>query len=103
MDKKTAQELAEKAGITWLTTKDIGDELLRFAELVAEDERKACAECVPTNWCDPMLTGPDAVAGKIADCRPIEALLYATRARIMARSNTELKCGAQAPEQTSDA
>lgn len=50
-------------------------------------EREACAGCVPTNWCDPMLTGPDSVIGKVADCRPIEAVLAATKARIMARSN----------------
>ena len=40
MDKKTAQELAEKAGFTWLTTKDYGDELTRLACLV---EQKLCS------------------------------------------------------------
>lgn len=34
-------------------------------------EREACAACVPTNWCDSMLTGPNAVIGDVADCRPI--------------------------------
>ena len=65
------------------------DDLERFAGLVAAEERKACAACVPTNWCDPMLTGPKAVVGEVADCRSIEAVLNATRARIMERSNAE--------------
>jgi len=63
------------------------DDMVRFGKAVAEAERQACADCVPSNWCDPMLTGPDAVIGKVADCRPIEAVLRATKARIMERSN----------------
>lgn len=30
---------------------------------------------VPTNWCDPLLTGPDAVFTDEPNCRDIEALL----------------------------
>lgn len=56
-------------------------------EKAVNAEREACAACVPTNWCDSMLTGQDAVIGKVADCRPIEAVLNAVRARIIARSN----------------
>ena len=44
MDKKMAQTLAEKAGFTWLTTKDLGDELAMFATLVEQSEREACAK-----------------------------------------------------------
>lgn len=50
-------------------------------------EREACAGCVPTNWCDPMLTGPDAVIGKTANSQDIEALLLAVKKRIESRSN----------------
>ncbi len=86
MDENRITELWNKA------VSEIGDctypkIIARFAEFVAADEREACAKCVPSNWCDPMLTGPDAVIGKGVDCRPIEAVLAATKARILARSN----------------
>lgn len=41
-----------------------------------------CAKCVPTNWCDVLLTGKGA--GPFADCRPIEALLRGVQDRIRA-------------------
>lgn len=56
----------------------------RLAVLV---EREACEVCVPTNWCDPILTGKDSVIGKSANCSDIEAVLLAVRARIRMRSN----------------
>lgn len=59
----------------------------RAWESATAAEREACAACVPTNWCDPMLTGPDAVIGQPADCRDIEAVLRGVKARILARSN----------------
>ena len=43
-----------------------------------------CAACIPTNWCDPLLTGPKAVA-RFTDCPAVEALLLAIKARILAR------------------
>lgn len=49
-------------------------------ELIAMD----CANQIPTNWCDPILTGPDAVI-KNADCQQVDALLLAVKKRILAR------------------
>lgn len=40
-----------------------------------------CAKCVPTNWCDPLLTGP-GVGGLPA--RETEALLRGIQDRIRA-------------------
>ena len=60
-------------------------------EAATLEERAACADCVPRNWLDPMLTGPMAVIGYVADARPIEAVLRATKARIMERSNRRMK------------
>jgi len=57
------------------------------AKLATLVEREACEACVPTNWCDPILTGKDAVIGKTTNCRDIEAVLLAVRARIRMRSN----------------
>lgn len=37
---------------------------------------------LPSNWCDPMLTGSKAVRQRFADCRDIEAVLHACRERI---------------------
>lgn len=42
-----------------------------------------CAKAVPTNWVDPLLTGPKAV--KIpSDCRDVEYLLRSIQDRILA-------------------
>jgi hypothetical protein len=46
-----------------------------------------CAKCVPTNWCDALLTGPGA--GPFADGRKVEALLRGVQDRIRALSNGE--------------
>lgn len=40
-------------------------------------------DCIPSNWLDPLLTGPDAVIHK-SPAPEIEALLNAVRARIKA-------------------
>mgnify|MGYP001613002486 CR=1 FL=1 len=43
---------------------------------------KRILAAIPTNWCDPLLTGPKAVIGKPPyDCRDIERLLNGIRAR----------------------
>ena len=47
-----------------------------------EDIRK-CHDEIPTNWCDPLLTGPDAVI-KESPCPEIEKLLKGVQARIRA-------------------
>lgn len=55
------------------------------ADLAAERERdllKQAADCVPTNWLDPLLTGPDAVIPRNVDGRAIEALLRGVQDRI---------------------
>jgi hypothetical protein len=41
-----------------------------------------CARCVPANWCDPLLTGPDKVGDLPA--RETEALLRGVQDRIRA-------------------
>lgn len=43
-----------------------------------------CCDQIPMNWCDPLLTGPDAVIKDI-DCRQVEALLIAIKQRILSR------------------
>ena len=44
---------------------------------------KEAVDAVPSNWCDPLLTGPKAVIGKPPyDCRDIERLLNAIRIRV---------------------
>lgn len=55
MDKMLAQEIAEKAGFTWLTTKDYGDELLAFANIVAQTEREACAKACEAHADEPQI------------------------------------------------
>ena len=52
---------------------------------VRDDARNAvieeCAKCVPTNWCDVLLTGPDAPKGPF-DNRGVEQLLRGVQDRI---------------------
>lgn len=54
------------------------------SEIAAERER--CANLVPTNWCDPLLTGPDAVKLPL-DQRGVEKLLLGVQKRIRAADN----------------
>ena len=52
----------------------------------------AVLEEIPTNWCDPLLTGPRAVIGSPPyDCRDIERLLNAVREQIRQASNGPLE------------
>lgn len=55
-----------------------------IAEAVQEavaTERERCAKLVPTNWCDPLLTGKDAPKHPL-DNRGVEALLRGVQDRI---------------------
>ncbi len=51
---------------------------------LVKEERARCAACVPTNWCDSLLTGPNAI---LPDKGPytaehVERLLLAIKKRI---------------------
>jgi hypothetical protein len=54
-----------------------------MAERKGEEMRKAVLDCIPSNWLDPLLTGPSAVIHKFS-CPEIEALLNGVKARISA-------------------
>jgi hypothetical protein len=57
------------------------------AEAAERDAIAKCAEAVPTNWCDALLTGPDATLrgnGGTWGCPDIERLLSGVRKRIAA-------------------
>jgi hypothetical protein len=46
-------------------------------------KRKPLSDLVPSNWLDPLLTGPDAVLrGTRFDCQDIVRLLLAVKERI---------------------
>lgn len=59
-------------------------EINRLREVV-EKEREECAMAVPTNWCDPLLTGPHASKLPLS-CQSVEALLRGIRDRIRSRA-----------------
>ena len=40
------------------------------------------SELVPTNWCDPLLTGPDSIGKPPYNCRTIEKLLRGIQDRL---------------------
>ena len=74
----------------WLNTIDslenLGDSFPE--ELLQMGWKAACRHCasqVPTNWCDPLLTGPDrvmpSIPGKITN-QHVEQLLLAVKKRI---------------------
>lgn len=52
-------------------------------EAAVAAERKRCAALVPTNWCDPLLTGEGAAKLPL-DGRAVEALLRGIQDRIRA-------------------
>ena len=46
-------------------------------------EQRVVRAAIPNNWLDPLLSGPKAVIGMPPyDCRDIESLLNAIRARV---------------------
>ncbi len=45
----------------------------------------ALLDAIPSNWCDPLLTGPDKVVGNNPDCQAVERLLNAIRDRLRER------------------
>lgn len=53
-------------------------------DLVIEE----CANCVPRNWCDELLTGPKAPKGPL-DSRDVERLLGGIQDRIRALKSTQ--------------
>jgi hypothetical protein len=55
--------------------------LLDEIERIRAIERERCAKLVPTNWCDVLLTGPDAARPPLGE-RGIEALLRGIQDRI---------------------
>ena len=66
----------------YISTNDIRkaiNQALKEAEpLIRKDEKGAIADSIPTNWCDPLLTGGDAVIGNPPyGCGDIENLLRA--------------------------
>lgn len=58
------------------------DQLRAYAAAAVAMERKRAAACVPTNWLDPLLTGPQAVIASGIDEESIERLLLTIRERI---------------------
>lgn len=47
-----------------------------------------CAACIPSNWLDPLLSGPKKIA-EFPSCPDVEKLLNAIRERILALAMTE--------------
>ena len=70
-DTDAMVDAAREAELKWLMeTADLREQLR-----VAKEALRELPNLVPTNWCDPLLTGPDAVFTDEPSCRDIEALL----------------------------
>ena len=59
----------------------VGRQIERDIAVAVAAERERCAKLVPTNWCDPLLTGPDAPKHPL-DSRGVEDLLRGIQDRI---------------------
>lgn len=71
--------IAAAANLDWKALREEVERLQAF--------ERAALDAVPTNWLDPILTGPDNVVGdKGIDGLTIERVLRAVRARIAALS-----------------
>lgn len=61
-------------------------------KFVPDDIRDAvieeCAKCIPTNWCDELLSGPGAPKGPL-DNRGVEQLLRGIQDRIRSLQSAE--------------
>lgn len=67
------------------------DVALRYVALDLLQRIDELEECIPTTWLDPLLTGPKAVIGEPPyDCRDIENLLQAIRARAALKASSPL-------------
>lgn len=53
------------------------------SDMIRESVIDECAKCVPTNWCDELLTGPNALRPPLDD-RGVEQLLRGIQDRIRA-------------------
>jgi hypothetical protein len=45
-------------------------------------KRKPLSDLVPTNWCDPLLTGPEGIGKPPYDCRHIFKLMLGIKDRL---------------------
>jgi hypothetical protein len=95
MTELEASKLIKQCGLAWgiFDAKyEPGRWIVDAVQKAVAAEREACADCVPANWLDPLLTGPSAVVGNLGASN-VEAILKAVKARIMERSNAEVKVG----------
>ena len=64
-----------------------------FARLVIAEalraERERAMVCVPSNWCDPLLTGPTGIGQPPYNCNHVEQLLRGIRDAIRAMGDSE--------------
>ena len=86
----TKQELAalaaELRGCVTSNDVQLSDTLTAWADRL--DQIAVGLPDIPTNWLDPLLTGPDAVIGKPPyNCKDIERLLNALQLRRVAIPN----------------
>lgn len=66
---------------------DIAQSIMRIALRERKRAIRECAESLPTNWCDPRLTGKGNALGQQPwGCSQIENLVLALRKRILALS-----------------
>jgi hypothetical protein len=79
-----AAEYAKNAGITGTALYALmGNTCLKETEAAFAAIREECAKELPTNWLDPLLTGPKAVVGQPPyGCPDIERLCKAIAERI---------------------
>ena len=62
---KTVIEMAREAGFTEGELAFMGDNFIRFAELVRADEREACAKAADDQWVrNPNVSGGDAIRAR---------------------------------------
>lgn len=79
--REQAAEIAKEGHNGWGNTMTAAaDELSRLRARVERLEN--LPELVPTNWCDPLLTGKDSIGPPPYDCRKVEQLLRGIQDRM---------------------
>jgi hypothetical protein len=87
MNRDEILAIAEECGIeAWRDTlcRNEGWEepMIAFASRIESLVREECANKVPSNWLDPLLTGPNSIGEPPYNCQHIEQLLNGIAAAI---------------------
>jgi predicted type IV restriction endonuclease len=74
----------------WYKKRWTDDDIEYIRKSVADEKvRKIINMEIPSNWCDPLLTGKNKILKSKFDCNEIEQLLFAIKERLLKHFKSE--------------